>query len=428
MITDDAKFRNSINYLECGEKMKADKTEKKRITTYIKENISSLINLTEEICRISSPTGYEGKKAHFIYDRFTEEQVSIDDAGNVLYLYNNIGFGDSNNHSNSKSNKHNNGDSKKHGNNEYSIGESSRIIVFAAHIDTVFPASMEIKPEIRDNKLYAPSVLDNSVNVAALLFIIDMFKKLNIKLKKSILFAFNVGEEGLGNLKGIRHIMEKWKGNIDGVIAVDGGYEKIVNKAVGSMRYKVETNTEGGHSWDNFGNENAILHAARLTERVYEINVPKEPKTTYNVGFINGGISVNTIAQNAEMLLDFRSEEGSYLELLTKEYEKILLDVCDKYNGEVRMKSEQIGERPCGINFYNPYSEIIKAIRKEMSMTTDFTSGSTDANIPLSMGIPAISFGIGKGFGSHTTEEYLEIDSLETGLEHLLRFIFVVSK
>ena len=99
-----------------------------------------------------------------------------------------------------------------------------------------------------------------------------------ILILKGILFAFNVGEEGLGNLKGIRHIVDKWKSNIDGVIAVDGGYEKIVNKAVGSMRYRLEINTEGGHSWSNFGNENAILHAARLIDRLYKINVPRSLK------------------------------------------------------------------------------------------------------------------------------------------------------
>jgi hypothetical protein len=197
--------------------MKIGEIEKERIKDYIKKNIPSLINLTEEICRIPSPTGQEEKKAHSIFDRLSEDQVSIDEVENVLYLHNNI-------------------------------DESNRIIVVAAHIDTVFPDNIEIKPEIRDNKLYAPSVLDNSVNVAALLFIIEMFNKLNINFKKGILFAFNVGEEGLGNLKGIRHIVDKWKSNIDGVIAVDGGYEKIVNKAVGSMRYRLEINTEGGHS------------------------------------------------------------------------------------------------------------------------------------------------------------------------------------
>jgi tripeptide aminopeptidase len=377
--------------------MKIGEIEKERIKDYIKKNIPSLINLTEEICRIPSPTGQEEKKAHSIFDRLSEDQVSIDEVENVLYLHNNI-------------------------------DESNRIIVVAAHIDTVFPDNIEIKPEIRDNKLYAPSVLDNSVNVAALLFIIEMFNKLNINFKKGILFAFNVGEEGLGNLKGIRHIVDKWKSNIDGVIAVDGGYEKIVNKAVGSMRYRLEINTEGGHSWSNFGNENAILHAARLIDRLYKINVPKEPKTTYNVGLINGGISVNTIAQNAEMMLDFRSEEGSCLEQLIKEYERILLAVHDNSYDKVSRESKLIGERPCGINYHNPYPEIIEAVREDMGMVTEFASGSTDANIPMSMGIPAISFGVGKGFGSHTTEEYLEIDSLETGLEHLIRFILEVAK
>jgi tripeptide aminopeptidase len=194
------------------------------------------------------------------------------------------------------------------------------------------------------------------------------------------------------------------------------------------MRYRLEINTEGGHSWSNFGNENAILHAARLIDRLYKINVPKEPKTTYNVGLINGGISVNTIAQNAEMMLDFRSEEGSCLEQLIKEYERILLAVHDNSYDKVSRESKLIGERPCGINYHNPYPEIIEAVREDMGMVTEFASGSTDANIPMSMGIPAISFGVGKGFGSHTTEEYLEIDSLETGLEHLIRFILEVAK
>lgn len=385
-----------------------NKTEKEiikdRINAYIKDNLSKLIDLSMEICRIPSPTGYEGEKSAFLLNRLVKSgdvEANIDEAGNVICIYNG------------------------------SKGQSGKLTAVTAHIDTVFPRETDIKPQIKGNRIYAPSIIDNSVNVASLVFIIEMLGKLDIILPKGILFAFNVGEEGLGNLKGMRFIMDNRKNMIDAVVAVDGGYDTVVDKAVGSRRYSLRIKTEGGHSWKNFGRENAIVHAAKIVNKIYEIKVPENPKTTYNVGLIKGGISVNTIAQNAEILLDFRSESKECLERLVSDYEKIVCEIKTGYEsspkGKVEIESMLLGERPCGVEFNNPLPGLIEKIRKEKGINTRFESGSTDANIPLSMGIPAISFGVGIGAGMHTKEEYLELDSLRTGLEILASFILELS-
>ncbi len=342
-------------------------------------------------------TGNEEQKANYILERLKEfgcDAPYIDEVGNVIYLHNDK-----------------TGDSFVQNN----------VIVFAAHIDTVFQDVWEINPVIKDDRIYAPSILDNSINVAGQMYCIKMLKDLNIDLEKPILFVFDVGEEGLGNLKGIRHAVDQWKYRIEAVIALDLGYESVVDTAVGSRRYAVTIQTEGGHSWGDFGNQSAILHASKIIDDIYKIKVPVSPKTTYNVGIIKGGTSINTIAQDVEIAVDLRSIDETSLEQLYKEF----MSIIEKHESDqVRISIQTLGERPCGKTSHD--SDLIKKlmeIRQEFGMAMNFNASSTDANYPISLGIPSVSFGVAQGKGVHTLDEYLIVESVKTGMNHLMSFV-----
>ncbi|NLB42406.1 MAG: M20/M25/M40 family metallo-hydrolase, partial [Clostridiales bacterium] len=295
------------------------------------------------------------------------------------------------------------------------------VVVFSAHIDTVFQDIWEINPVIKEGKIYAPSILDNSINVAGQMYCIKILNDLNLEIKKPTLFVFDVGEEGLGNLKGIRHAVDQWKDKIEAVIALDLGYESVVDTAVGSRRYAVTVQTEGGHSWGDFGNHSAILYASKIIDDIYNVKVPENHKTTYNVGIIKGGTTINTIAQDVEIAVDLRSIDETSLEQLYKKF----MNIIDKHKSDqVRISIRTLGERPCGKTSHN--SDLIKKIietRKEFGLALNFNASSTDANYPISLGIPSVSFGVGIGKGVHTLDEYLIAESVKTGMKHLMSFV-----
>jgi tripeptide aminopeptidase len=363
-----------------------------KIDAYIGKNTKYVYELAMEICKISSVTGHEENKANFIKKRINEicgKGAWIDEVGNVLYKYNGL--------------------------------ENDRVSIYAAHIDTVRYDINDIEPVLKGNRIYAPSIWDNSINIAALIFCIKMFKDLELSLDRNILFAFDVGEEGFGNLKGIRHIVNTRKGSIDEVIALDLEYDSVANAAVGSKRYLLSIKTQGGHGYYDFGNENAILLAANIIKKLYSLEVSSSPKTTYNVGVIKGGTTVNTIAEFTEVEVELRSEDQKYLNELE---EKFLIILENQKNRENEIKCQLRGQRDCGR--ISPNSDLLKRVtetRKELGLDIKFHVGSTDANIPLSMNIPAVSFGACNGGGAHSTEEYIDLDSLEVGLKHLMYLV-----
>ena len=355
---------------------------KKEIIASLVSNIDYLIDLITEITAICSPTGFEKQKAEYVLSILQSFGIStayIDELGNVVY--------------------------------EHEVKDKAPL--YCAHIDTVFGDIIEINPQISDNKIYAPSVSDNSMNVAALIVIIKLFLQHNIPLPT--IFAFNVGEEGLGNLIGIKHIMSNLADKITAVVALDGSHDEFVNKGIGSIRYKIIVNAQGGHSWSDFGNSNAIAIASAIINDIYKLPAPQ--KTSYNVGTISGGTSVNTIAAKAEFLLDMRAERQADLDNLEKEIFAII-------NQHDNITTQILGKRPSGALQEPSYLEkrIIK-LREGKALVTTFKAASTDSNIALSQGIPSLSFGIGKGHNVHTEHEYLELASLEEGLLQLLEFI-----
>lgn len=341
-----------------------------------------------ELAQIPAPSNHEEQRAEFCLNWLRTKGAKnayIDEALNVIYP---IGDTDDND-----------------------------LAVFMAHSDVVFPDTAPLPLKIENGRIYCPGVGDDTANAVALLTAAAYIAEHDWKPENcGILLVINSGEEGLGNLKGSRQIMSDFGSRVKEFITFDGNASAIVTKAVGSRRYRVSVKTEGGHSYARFGAPNAIAQLARLIARLYEIEVPPIGRTTYNVGTVSGGTSVNTIAQNAQMLFEFRSDEREGLAFMQAEFDRILDDF--RASG-VQIEWELVGDRPCGLAVDNSAlaDRASAAVREYYGIDPAFTSGSTDCNVPLSMGIPAICPGCVLGAGAHTREEYVEESSLLPGLK-----------
>lgn len=306
------------------------------------------------------------------------------------------------------------------------VTEDNPLVVFAAHSDVVFPDTDPLPLRMEGGKIFCPGIGDDTASVAALMIAAKYLAEANRKPREAgILLVIDSGEEGLGNLKGIRHLFDTFGSRIRQFISFDGGECRCVNRAVGSKRFRVSIDTEGGHSYAAFGNRNAIACLASLIDTLYRIKVPELGKTTYNVGTISGGTSVNTIAQHAEMLYEFRSDEAQALAIM----EQRLNDALDSYRAKgISVTARLVGDRPCSGAVDEAAMEAMiriaqKATQRVYSRELTFASGSTDCNIPLSLGVPALCLGCYQGTGAHTREESVEIGSLVPGLEFLLDII-----
>ncbi|MGN6715363.1 M20/M25/M40 family metallo-hydrolase [Anaerocolumna jejuensis] len=363
---------------------------KKIIESYLQENHDMLIHLIKELCNIPAPSHKEEKRAEFC-KKWLEEQgaegVFIDEALNVIY--------------------------------PYECGEERPVVIFMAHMDTVFPdlEPMGIKEE--DGKLFSPGVGDDTANVAILLMMGRFLAANRPKSTCGIVICANSCEEGLGNLKGSKALVKRYKERLLQVVSFDGYTNEICNCAVGSMRYRIEIKTKGGHSYFDFGNKNAIVSLAELAEHLYEYQVPEDgSKTTYNVGMIQGGTSVNSIAQQAEMLYEIRSDNRASMQQVQAYFEKMIEEY--RQSG-IQVAVEVVGERPCGNkgedNIDQKKLEQLckKIIDSRSGRETGFTSASTDCNIPFSYGIPAVTIGLCLGGSAHTKQEWIFIDSLRPG-------------
>lgn len=360
------------------------------LNTYMDQHREEAFALLLELAQIPAPSNQEQKRAEFCLEwlaRQGAEGVYIDEALNVVY--------------------------------PVGCEEGKEIVVFAAHSDVVFPDTEQLPLEMEDGRIYCPGVGDDTANVVALL----MTAKLIAEHKLcpdgvGVMLVVDAGEEGLGNLKGIRHLMSQYGSRIREFIALDGQQRAGVNRAVGSRRYRIWVETEGGHSYGNFGNRNAIACLAAVIDDLYRAEVPALGKTTYNVGTVKGGTSVNTIAQYAEMLYEFRSDEREAMEIMQRYLDRVL--ETHRADG-VSIGISLVGERPCG-GEVNPVSQekleerVRQAALRCYGLDLTFGPGSTDCNIPLSMGIPAVCVGCYQGHGAHTRQEYVEIDSLLPGL------------
>ena len=358
------------------------------VISYLDDHAVEALQLLMELAQIPAPSNQEERRAEFCLDWLRgkgAESAYIDEALNVIYPIGDTGEND--------------------------------LVVFMAHSDVVFPDLEPLPLRIEDGKIYCPGVGDDTANVVALLMMAGWIAREKVVPKGcGVLLVVNSGEEGLGNLKGSRRIMADFGHRVKEFITFDGNANAVVTKAVGSRRYRVTVRTEGGHSYARFGAPNAIAQLSSIIARLYEIRVPEIGRTTYNVGTISGGTSVNTIAQNAEMLFEFRSDEREGLAIMQAHFDRVLEDFRER---GVQIEVEVVGDRPCGLEVDNSFlaERAVRAVEAHYGFSPRFSVGSTDCNIPLSMGIPAICPGCVMGAGAHTREEYVEIDSLLPGLK-----------
>lgn len=296
-------------------------------------------------------------------------------------------------------------------------------LLLAAHTDTVFPAGTDVEPRFDGRFWRAPGIRDNSASVALTVLLPVLLERAGIRLAGDLILGFPVGEEGLGDLRGMRALTTRFRDRVAAVCVVDGNLGNICNAGICVRRLEVVGRTRGGHSWGNFGATSAIHALARIAARISSLEVPRDPKTTYNIGTFHGGTSVNTIAQEASMLLDMRSVEAGALAELERRVRAIFADEA-RTAGDLEVEVRVVGDRPGGrVDASHPVVRAAVAAYRQVGLEAHLHPGSTDANIPLSLGLPACSFGVSSGGGVHTLEEYLDPGSLVTGMAALATWV-----
>ena len=303
-------------------------------------------------------------------------------------------------------------------------------IALSAHIDTVFPSGTPIVVRRDTDKLYGPGISDNSSGIVALLALASAMQSAGIANTAPLLFLGDVGEEGEGDLRGMRHIYQqpRWSATIASLVVLDGaGSDTIIAEGLGSRRYEVVVRGQGGHSWSDFGVANPIVALARIIDRFTRTPVPVSPKTTYNIGIINGGTSVNSIPESATMRVDTRSASVEELDRL----ERVLHEAVDHVIPEITGRKKQelltaevrvIGNRPAAdLPADSQLLKTIRAVDAQLGNTARIQRASTDANIPLSLGREAIAIGAGgSGGGAHTIHEWYDPAGRDLGLKRIL--------
>ena len=310
------------------------------------------------------------------------------------------------------------------------------IVVLSAHIDTVFPAETPLDPVVDGDRLEAPGACDNGAGVAGMLAIAHALAADTVALPASLLFLGNVGEEGEGDLRGVRHLYNQsaLAGRIAAHIVLDGaGADSAVTQALGSRRYQVVITGPGGHSFTDAGTPNPIAALASALAVVADTPIPIEPRTTLNLGTIQGGTSVNSIPESAQASIDCRSTNSDQLVRLEVALHRAVEDAVEHANasaktgatpgkGVLAFAIHKIGDRPAAhLPSDSPLLETLRAVDRHLGLRTDLRLGSTDANIPLSLSIPALSMGAGgEGGGAHTKSEWYSARDREVGLKRVL--------
>jgi len=322
-------------------------------------------------------------------------------------------------------------------------GNSPATIAVSAHLDTVFPATTPLNIRRQGRKLFGPGISDNASGVTALLATAAAFANFNLPHAASLLFIGNVGEEGEGDLRGMRHIFSdpNWRDVIHASVVLDGaGTDTIVSEALGSRRFEVTVRGPGGHSWSDFGTSNPIVVLARAIQIFSQTRVSSSPKTTFNVGVIRGGTSVNSIPESASMRVDVRSSSVAEIERLEFELRRALEQALheesmrtsgDRNSHRVELNSELvvIGDRPGGeLDSNARILQIARAVDNHLGNHAQIQRASTDANVPISMGREAIAIGAGgSGGGAHTLQEWFDTTGRDIALERILLILLCLT-
>ena len=300
------------------------------------------------------------------------------------------------------------------------------LVVLAAHLDTVFPEGTPVKVRREGTKLYAPGVGDDTRSLAVLLAYVRALDAAKIQTRSDILFVGNVGEEGPGDLRGMRYLFGKgkYKDRVKAFFSMDGaGADKVTYAAVGSRRYRVAFHGPGGHSYGAFGIVNPMAAMGHAVDQLYEVKVPATPRTTYSASVVGGGVSVNSIPADVWLEVDMRSEDKGELAKVDAKFLQILKDAAEHENaarstrvGKVTIEPKLIGERPTGNTSANALIvKTTEAAARAAGYTPELEASSTDSNIPISLGIPAVTIGSGGTAGrAHSTDEWIDVAKPES--------------
>jgi tripeptide aminopeptidase len=368
-----------------------------------------------EMARIPAPPFGESARAAWLSEKFREvglDDVRIDDVGNVFGTH--PGFG-------------------------------KRYVALSAHIDTVFPANTPLNIRQQGSRIYGPGVSDNGAGVASMLAIAALFRAVRVRHALPLVFIGNVGEEGEGDLRGMRHIFStpRWKDSIAYSLVLDGaGADTIVAEALGSRRFEVIVRGPGGHSWSDFGAPNPIVILAKAIDTFTATVVPTVPKTTFNIGVIRGGTSVNSIPESASMKVDIRSTSMTEMERLEHGLRRALNRAVEEETMAAEMRSPAqkrpsgvscevvvIGNRPAGeLQPGARILQVVRAVDAQLANPAQVQRASTDANIPLSLGLEAVAIGGGgSGGGAHTLQEWFDCNGRELALKRILLTILTLA-
>jgi acetylornithine deacetylase/succinyl-diaminopimelate desuccinylase-like protein len=295
---------------------------------------------------------------------------------------------------------------------------SSPGVVVTAHTDTVFPIDTNLNLIHEAGKICGPGIGDNSLGVAGLFGLIWQLRQQGVELPGDLWLVANTCEEGLGDLKGMQAIVDRFSEAPLVYIVIEGmALGQIFHQGLGVQRYMIKAQGEGGHSWVDFGTPSALHELSSLITKLTTLDLPENPRTTMNVGVISGGTSVNTIAAEAELQLDLRSADPATLEALSNQIERL---VVDSNRSTIQFQFEVIGKRPAGsIPETHPLVKLASRVLKERGIDPQLNIGSTDANIPLSRGFSSICIGLTTGGGAHTLSEFINTDPLSLGLSQL---------
>jgi tripeptide aminopeptidase len=379
-------------------------------------NPKTIMDWQTELVAIPAPTHAEQARAEWLAAHFRAvglKDVEIDGAGNAIALLPAT---------------------------KLPPESTGHVVLISAHLDTVFPAGTPIQPVFEGDTLRAPGACDNAAGVAGLLAIVHAIVESRIELPVPLVFLGNVGEEGEGDLRGVRYLYQHnpLAGRIAAHIVLDGaGADSAVTQALGSRRYDVSITGPGGHSFSDAGTPNPIAALAAALAAVAETPLPDEPRTTLNLGTISGGISVNSIPESAQATIDFRSTSTDQLVRLEVVLHRAVEDAVERANARARTRNvhaqgrppgrlafsiSQIGDRPAArLPDDSPLLAAVRAVDRHLNLRTDIRLGSTDANLPLSLGVPALSMGAGgEGGAAHTLHEWYSPKDREIALKRVL--------
>lgn len=361
------------------------------ILSYLEAHRDRYLDAIRTLARIPAPSNHEELRAQWCKQHLEElgaTGVYIDDALNVIF--------------------------------PYGVEEGANdLCAILGHTDVVFPDTEPLPFHEENGRFYAPGIGDDTTNAVAVMEMAAMAIDLKLKPKTGILFVLNSGEEGLGNLKGTKQLMREATAPVTELTALDAHFPEVVTEAVGSVRYRISVHTQGGHSWKNWGVPNAIERLSRVVCAMYDLPRPTEARTTCNVGLIEGGTTVNSIASEASCLCEFRSTSESCLQEMDEKLRDLVARADARDDMDVQIAV--IGRRPATGDVNETAERRLTrrcddAIQAVLGVRAHHVSSSTDANVPLSLGVPAVCVGTITGGLPHTRDEWIRKASLEQGV------------